>query len=116
MVHFHLARCVSEMKIPRRMALRASDARLMDARGFVAAASCELFSGASARKRSQSPKKRKPERETVSEVESTMKPSTKSNQKHSLGAEVEGMPSDAFSTKRARRNSSAYFSTSEDLS
>jgi hypothetical protein len=113
---FTLLDAFLECKIARRLALRASDARLVDARGFVTAASCELFTSTSARKRSQSPKKRKPDRDTVTEVESTTEHHTKSKRKYELDAGVEDMPSHAFSTKRARRHSSASTSTSEDLS
>jgi hypothetical protein len=55
---FTLLDAFLECKIDRRLALRATDARLFDARGFVAAVNCELFSSTTTRKRSQSPKKR----------------------------------------------------------
>ncbi|KAH8721509.1 hypothetical protein GQ44DRAFT_561534, partial [Phaeosphaeriaceae sp. PMI808] len=45
--------------IDRRLALRTSDARLADARGFVPGIDCERFSSTAIRKRSNSLKKRK---------------------------------------------------------
>lgn len=55
---FALLDAFLECKIARRLTLRGSDARLVDARGFLTAADYELFSSTSARKRSQSPKQR----------------------------------------------------------
>ncbi|KAF1923044.1 uncharacterized protein M421DRAFT_104714 [Didymella exigua CBS 183.55] len=59
---FPLLRAFLESDTDRRLTLRASGAHLADARGFVAAADCERFSTAANWRRSQSPKKRKPER------------------------------------------------------
>ena len=62
---FPLLRAFLESDADRRLTLRASDAPLADARGFVAAADCERFSTATNGRRSQSPKKRKPERDAL---------------------------------------------------
>ncbi|KAF1828445.1 hypothetical protein BDW02DRAFT_652052 [Decorospora gaudefroyi] len=85
---FSLLDAFLECKTDRRLALRTSDACLADARGFVTAANCELFSAAAERKRSQSPKKRKPERDTVLEHDEPQ---------HSIAS------TDATPMKRARR-------------
>ncbi|KAJ9634073.1 hypothetical protein H2199_009104 [Coniosporium tulheliwenetii] len=55
----------------RRLAFRTPNGGLADSRGFVAAALCEQFSAAATRKRSQSPKKRKPEIDTVADATDT---------------------------------------------
>jgi hypothetical protein len=73
-----------ECNIDRRLTLRASDARLAGARSFVTAANCELFSTA-ARRRAQSPKKRKPDRDTVTEAqESAVPPTSRSLKRQSI--------------------------------
>lgn len=64
---FSLLDAFLECKTDRRLALRSSEVCVADARGFVTAANCELFSTAATKKRSQSPKERKPERDTVLE-------------------------------------------------
>jgi hypothetical protein len=80
-----------EGKIDRHLTLRASDACLADARGFVTAVHCELFSSAATKTRPQSPKKRKPYHDTVTSL----------RQESAAGAE--NPPSDVISAKRARR-------------
>jgi hypothetical protein len=65
---FTLLDAFLECKIDRRLVLRTpSDPKLTDSCGFVTARNCELFSTTATRKRSQSPKKRKPDRDTVAD-------------------------------------------------
>jgi hypothetical protein len=113
---FTLLDAFLECKIARRLILRASLALLADARGFVTADGCELLSSAAARRRSQCPKKRKPERDTVTEVENTVMASSEGSRKHRLNAEVEEESSNTISIKRARRHSSPSTSDSGDAS
>jgi hypothetical protein len=101
---FTLLDAFLECKIDRRLTLRASDARLADARGFVTALNCELFSSAAARRRSQSPKKRKQDRGTVTEAQITAGPSTITNLKRTSTAEAEGLLCHLISVKRSRRD------------
>jgi hypothetical protein len=70
-----------ECNIDRRLTLRASDARLAGARGFVTAANCELVSSTAARRRLQSPKKRKLDRDTVTEAQESAVPPTSTSLK-----------------------------------
>jgi hypothetical protein len=63
-----------ECNIDRRLTLRASDARLAGARDFVTAANCELVSSTAARRRLQSLKRRKLDRDTVTEAQESAVP------------------------------------------
>jgi hypothetical protein len=101
---FTLLDAFLECKIDRRLTLRASDARLAGARGFVTAVNCELFSSTAARRRSQSPKKRKPDRDTVTEAQESAVPPTSTSLKQKSIAETESLFSNVISAKRARRN------------
>ncbi|KAF2820871.1 hypothetical protein CC86DRAFT_374153 [Ophiobolus disseminans] len=100
---FTLLDAFLECKIDRRLTLRASDVRLADARGFVTPANCELFSSTAARRRSQSPKKRKPNHDTVLEAQQSAEPPTSTNLKRKSIAEAEGLPSKVIAVKRARQ-------------
>ncbi|KAE8822121.1 hypothetical protein PTNB85_10510 [Pyrenophora teres f. teres] len=59
------------------------------ARGFVTAANCKLFSSTAARRRSQSPKKRKPDRDTITEAQERAVPPTGTSLKRKSIAEAE---------------------------
>jgi hypothetical protein len=113
---FTLLDAFLECKIDRRLALRASDARLANARGFVTADNCELFSTAATRKRSQSPKKRKPERDTVTELEKPTETLTGISQKRRFTAQAENTSPEPISAKRACYDPSLLHSMSEDSS
>jgi hypothetical protein len=113
---FTLLDAFLECKIDRRLALRASDARLFDARGFVAAVNCELFSSATTRKRSQSPKKRKPERDTVTEYEESEEVAAGISRKRRLTSHARTTSPGVNSAKRTCWDSSRSVSTSEETS
>jgi hypothetical protein len=100
---FMLLDAFLECKIDRRLTLRASDARLAGARGFVTAADCELFSTA-ARRRAQSPKKRKPDRDTVTEAQESPVPPTSTSLKRKSIAEAKDLSSNIISAKRVRQD------------
>lgn len=99
---FSLLDAFLECKTDRRLALRSSDACLADARGFVTAANCELFSAAAVRKRSQSPKKRKPERDTVLEHNEPQDFIASSRRKRESVVKAETLSPDATSMNHAR--------------
>jgi hypothetical protein len=99
---FTLLDAFFECRLDWRLALRASDALLADARGSVTAANCELFSSTAARRRSQSPKKRKPDHDTVIEAQESAEPSTSTSLKRKSIADVEDLASEVISVKRAR--------------
>ncbi|KAF2623331.1 hypothetical protein BU25DRAFT_414346 [Macroventuria anomochaeta] len=99
-----LLRAFLESDTDRRLTLRASDAPLADARGFVAAADCERFSTATNGRRSQSPKKRKPERDDVFEAEETAEFRPGSSRKRRCTADAANTPSDAILAKRPCRD------------
>jgi hypothetical protein len=111
---FTLLDAFLECRIDRRLALRTSDARLADARGFVTAVNCELFATAATRKRSQSPNKRKQDSDSVTELERTAKTPTKTSRKRKFTTQAENMSPDPISTKRARENLPFSNSTSRD--
>jgi hypothetical protein len=100
---FTLLDAFLECKIDRRLTVRASDARLADAQGFVTSANCELFLSTAARRRSQSPKKRKPGHDTATEAQQSAEPPTSTNSKRKFIAEAESLPSRVFPVKRARQ-------------
>ncbi|KAF2023443.1 hypothetical protein EK21DRAFT_80903 [Setomelanomma holmii] len=113
---FTLLDAFLECKIDRRLTLRASDARLADARGFVTAVNCEPFSSAVARRRSQSPKKRKPDRDTVTEAQESAVPPISTSLKRKSFAAAENLFSNFISAKRARRDPPLSASISDNAS
>jgi hypothetical protein len=113
---FTLLDAFLECKIDRRLALRATDARLFDARGFVTAVDCELFSTATTRKRSQSPKKRKPERDTVTEYGESEETAAGTGRKRRLTSQARTTSPAANPAKRPCWDPSRSLSISEESS
>ncbi|KAH5617684.1 hypothetical protein HBI23_250840 [Parastagonospora nodorum] len=85
------------------------------ARGFVTAADCELFSTV-ARRRAQSPRKRKPHRDTVTETQESAVPPTSTRLKWKSIAEAENLFSSVISAKRVRRDLPLSASISDNAS
>jgi len=105
-----------ECGVDRRLTLRAPDAHLANARGFVAAVDCELFSTAAARKRLQSPKKRKPVRETVTELEKTAATPARISRKRKSTVQGGGILSVDVQAKRACQDPALSASAFEEAS
>ncbi|KZM18263.1 uncharacterized protein EKO05_0003198 [Ascochyta rabiei] len=89
-----------ESDTDRRLTLRASDAPLADAWGFVAAADCERFSIVANARRSQSPKKRKPNCDATPEAGDTAELRPGTSRSRGCTTEADNILSDVSSAKR----------------